>query len=146
MSGVAKVRQENYGSIYVNISDPISVRDHLSKRAKPEWGVPSHRFSLSETEKRDLHNLAHNLVCKQQRDVITPVSAVLFSVLSMKNCSLEQLKDYVLIFNSLIEKFLTHCFIKGNLEEHCVSLYLKFFSQVTLRILFSATWNCTSKS
>jgi len=111
---VGKIRNQSYGRIYVNVSDPISVREKLSKRDVPEWGMPSYRFSLDTDEKKNIYSLAMELVCKQQKDAITPISAILFAVvLSVKQLELQQLADYVVLFNSLLAKYGTCCFIEG---------------------------------
>ena len=115
MSAIDKIRGQNYGRIYLNVSDPISVRDHLSKRPEPNWSMPSFRFTLSEPEKSGIHSLAHMLVCKQQKGAITPVSAIIMSVLSVNlHLDLKQLVDYVVLFKSFLYKHGTPCFTKGN--------------------------------
>lgn len=111
---MGKIRNQSYGRIYVNVSDPISVREKLSKRDVPEWGMPSYRFSLDTDEKKNIYSLAMEMVCKQQKDAITPISAILFTVLAFKQLELQELVDYVVLFNSLLTKYGTCCFIKGN--------------------------------
>lgn len=114
LSAVDKIRGQNYGRIYLNISHPISVREHLNKRTEPNWNVPSFRFTLSDEEKGSIHALAHLLVCKQQKEAITPISSILFSALSIhKLLSLQQLVNYSILFNQLLTKFGTPCLIQG---------------------------------
>ncbi|XP_046442213.1 dihydroxyacetone phosphate acyltransferase-like isoform X2 [Daphnia pulex] len=115
LSAVGKIRGQNYGQIYVNVSDPISVRDHISKRTEPNWNTPSFRFTLNEYEKSRIHSLAWNLVSKQQKDAITPVSAVLMSALSVnKQLNIDQLVEYVVLFNSVLKKYGTPCLVQDD--------------------------------
>ena len=115
MSAVGKIRGQNYGQIYVNVSDPISVRDHISKRTGPNWNTPSFRFALNEYEKCRIHSLAWSLVSKQQKDAITPVSAILMSALSVnKQLNIDQLVEYVVLFNSVLKNYGTPCLVQGN--------------------------------
>lgn len=113
MSAIDKIRGQNYGRIYINVSDPISVRDHMSKRAEPNWNIPSFRFSLDESEKSSIHSLAQNLVCKQQKDAITPISAIVISTLFVKPLNLEQLVGHVIIFNKLLADYGTPSLTQG---------------------------------
>lgn len=124
---MGKIRNQSYGRIYVNVSDPISVREKLSKRNVPEWGLPAYRFSLDTDEKKNIYSLAMELVCKQQRDAITPISAIVSAVLSVKQLELQQLVDYVVLFNSLLAKYGTSCFIQGKFFNKLVIYFLAFF-------------------
>jgi glycerol-3-phosphate O-acyltransferase len=128
LSAVGKIRGQNYGQIYVNVSDPISVRDHISKRTEPNWNTPSFRFTLNEYEKSRIHSLAWNLVSKQQKDAITPVSAILMSALSVnKQLNIDQLVEYVVLFNSVLKKYGTPCLVQGN----------NYFELIFLQLLIS---------
>ncbi|XP_059350786.1 dihydroxyacetone phosphate acyltransferase-like [Daphnia carinata] len=114
LSAVGKIRGQNYGQIYINISDPISVRDHISKRTEPNWNTPSFRFSLSEYEKDSIHCLAWSLIRKQQKEAITPVSAIVMSALTVnKQLGIEQLAQLVILMNSLLAKYGTPCLIQN---------------------------------
>ena len=127
-----KIRNQNYGRIYVNISDPISVRKKVNKRNVPEWGLPSYRFNLDTEEKKNIYSFAKELVCKQQEDAITPISAILAAVLSVREIDLQQLTEYVALFNSLLKKYGTPCFIQGN-DIYFIFLNLKLrFSFILL--------------
>lgn len=114
LSAVDKIKNENYGRIYVNISDPISVRDHVKKRVIPDWGLPSYRFDLTEEEKKNVQSFAWDLVRQQQKQAITPVAAVLATLLSWQHLDLQQLTESFLIFNGLLAAHGTPCLISGN--------------------------------
>ncbi|KAK4003010.1 dihydroxyacetone phosphate acyltransferase isoform X1 [Daphnia magna] len=114
LSAVGKIRGQNYGQIYINISDPISVRDHISKRTEPNWNTPSFRFSLSEYERDSIHCLAWSLIRKQQKETITPVSAIVMSALTVnKQLDIEQLVQLIVLMNSLLAKYGTPCLIQN---------------------------------
>jgi hypothetical protein len=55
------------------------------------------------------------MVSKQQKDAITPISAILMSALSVnKQLTIEQLVQYVVLFNSVLKKYGTPCLVQGN--------------------------------
>jgi len=126
IGAVDKIRGENFGRIYVNIADPVSVAEKLNKRPTPNWNTPYFRFVADENTKNDIKVLATELVCKQQKGVITPISAVLLSILSVQQMDLKQLSQQFALFNSCLAKFATPCLIQGDLQEsieECLSVH-----------------------
>lgn len=117
-----KIRGENFGRIYVNIANPVSVAEKLKRPPTPNWNTPSFRFEADEDTKNNIKVLASELVCKQQKGVITPISAVLLSILSLQQLDLNQLSQRVALFNSCLAKFATPCLIQGIISPFSFSL------------------------
>lgn len=126
LGAVDKLRGEKFGRIYVNIGDPISVADRLPRRPTPDWNAPSFRFETAEDTKKSIQVLAKDLVCQQQREVITPMSSLLLLALSVKELQMEQLVQQVIALNSCLSTFATPCMIPGDVGatiEECLDIH-----------------------
>jgi glyceronephosphate O-acyltransferase len=116
LAAIDKIRGENFGRIYVHVNEPISVRDHLNRRI-PKWYLPSFRVDLDEEQQKEIHDLSHHLVCRQQSSAITPVFAVVSVLLSTGRFGFQQLQEHFLKLNSLVAAYGTPCLIQNDLQK-----------------------------
>ena len=116
LAAIDKIRGENFGRIYFHVNEPISVRDHLNRRI-PKWYVPSLRVDLDEEQHKEIHDLSHYLVCRQQSSAITPVFAIVSVLLSTGRFGFQQLQESFLKLNSLVAAYGTPCLIQNDLQK-----------------------------
>ena len=123
-----KIRGENFGRIYVNFADMVSVAEKLHRLPVPNWNAPSFRFEIDENTKNNVKELASELVCKQQKGIITPISAVLLSILAVKELDLNQLSQQFTLLNRCLAKFATPCLIRGNVFNLIICITNRVFT------------------
>ena len=108
---------QSYGQVYFNVTEPVSVRNYVS-RSPPKWNLPLSLEKLDDGEKADIQKLASLMVAKQQKEAITPVFAVLASILaSSEACDPLELEQRFLGYDSLLADFGTRCLVQGDLSK-----------------------------
>ena len=89
------------------------MRSRLDKQRVPQWDLPPHNHDLNDQQQQEINILSRELVCQQQLSAITPVFAVLATLLSVMELDLPQLEYHFIQMNKLIGHYGTPCFIQG---------------------------------